>query len=805
MGNEAAPIRHTTDTSNTADDPEPTANDIRIDLESLLEIFSELEKIKMRTQAKTMASNKINMKTDFKIFCGIDFGTNGCGIAYAIKDDILRKPNDEKDDESSDSSEDSDDNLHNDTTNEGVVPDGYTIIPHKWDDIAVDNSKLNTCILLNDKNELEVMGNYARISFTEHQQKKWKLFDNFKMSLYKKDGIDDDDESEENKDDHKEGGAEPAEDDEGAKKYIALKHKIKNKYDGSITEAEIVFCATLKYLKEKAMQYIEHTIGITGIEVDDIQWILTIPALWDNASKHSMRQWGLASGLINKNITNHLKIVLEPECASLQIQYEFHNHKSIHFNKKDKYVLVDAGGGTVDIVAHEIYSDFGVKELIASFGGPYGSINIDHKINELFDILFTKKNMDRFKQMQPKKYVKLIENVVAAKRDFFLTGEQSMYHSIELNMTFYNHIQKEIKKLKKHLKSVDSIFGVSATDIGIDIHNEQKKEHMFTLSKSGNDYVWLNIHKNLWKKIFDDNCLNDIIHKIKSIMAENNISNDIKYIFMVGGLSQCKYFQKRMKDEFQSIEIVVPRNPLLSVVYGAARYGYKTDFIHTRILKKTYAVRISGRYKHLMLDHTLREIVDYMESYHDGDEKHEEHEALITQLITTCTEDENNDDFQENMNDAQARQLLCDKIKPELDEHPIPKEWIEANSKYSALANDLVCNGLLSILAKKGDQIEINSNDKITRTYKRFNKDQAISTIQIYQSDHVHPLTIDEATPLCEGQLVYPEMDENDANEEDALDVIFELSFDDSLLIAYVYPKHKPDQRAEVAMEYQTN
>ena len=61
--------------------------------------------------------------------------------------------------------------------------------------------------------------------------------------------------------------------------------------------------------------------------IDDIQWILTVPAIWSEKAKFRMEQWAHRAGLINKQIPNHLKIVYEPDCASLSIQYEIQKLK----------------------------------------------------------------------------------------------------------------------------------------------------------------------------------------------------------------------------------------------------------------------------------------------------------------------------------------------------------------------------------------------------------------------------------------------------------------------------------------------
>lgn len=47
-----------------------------------------------------------------------------------------------------------------------------------------------------------------------------------------------------------------------------------------------------------------------------------------------------------------------------------------HIFKGGRYMVVDCGGGTVDITVHEITSTEGqLKELFKATGGPYGSVS----------------------------------------------------------------------------------------------------------------------------------------------------------------------------------------------------------------------------------------------------------------------------------------------------------------------------------------------------------------------------------------------------------------------------------------------
>merc|ERR1712244_59656 len=92
------------------------------------------------------------------------------------------------------------------------------------------------------------------------------------------------------------------------------------------------FIEALKYIKSQVFKFFtKNKLQIDNI--DDIQWILTVPAIWSEKAKYKMEQWAQSAGLTNKEIPNHLKIVYEPDCASLSIQYEIQKLKSKQ-NKK---------------------------------------------------------------------------------------------------------------------------------------------------------------------------------------------------------------------------------------------------------------------------------------------------------------------------------------------------------------------------------------------------------------------------------------------------------------------------------------
>ena len=83
----------------------------------------------------------------FKVFVGIDFGTDGSGLAYGL-------------------------------------PDGSSYIHNMWDDNDT-TTKSKTSVLLDEKGDLICVGSKAKETYLQAQQDKgWMLFETFKMDLY---------------------------------------------------------------------------------------------------------------------------------------------------------------------------------------------------------------------------------------------------------------------------------------------------------------------------------------------------------------------------------------------------------------------------------------------------------------------------------------------------------------------------------------------------------------------------------------------------------------------------------------------
>jgi hypothetical protein len=72
-------------------------------------------------------------------------------------------------------------------------------------------------------------------------------------------------------------------------KQVKLSRTLKIKaIDGKEMVALDVFSAAIEFLKGHLLHTLENRA--TGVKNTDIQWVLTVPAIWDDAAKQFMRE-----------------------------------------------------------------------------------------------------------------------------------------------------------------------------------------------------------------------------------------------------------------------------------------------------------------------------------------------------------------------------------------------------------------------------------------------------------------------------------------------------------------------------------
>ena len=64
-------------------------------------------------------------------------------------------------------------------------------------------------------------------------------------------------------------------------------------------------------------------------------------------------------------------------------------------------MVVDCGGGTVDVTIHEVLGGGGLKEVEAASGDAMGSVSVDQQFKNLLRKIFSDKFIDFFKSKRP--------------------------------------------------------------------------------------------------------------------------------------------------------------------------------------------------------------------------------------------------------------------------------------------------------------------------------------------------------------------------------------------------------------------
>ncbi|KAG5645618.1 hypothetical protein DXG03_005609 [Asterophora parasitica] len=148
----------------------------------------------------------------------------------------------------------------------------------------------------------------------------------------------------------------------------------------------------LSCLWEYAKEQITRDIGaVADLNSADV-W-LTVPAAWDARGCDIMREAAIAAGLVQSARAGdtawreRLRIITEPEAAAVHCARLTNLH---HLKPSQNFVVVDAGGGTVDLAVYKIIGQMAnleIAEMCARSGANCGSLFLDLRFRELVKAL----------------------------------------------------------------------------------------------------------------------------------------------------------------------------------------------------------------------------------------------------------------------------------------------------------------------------------------------------------------------------------------------------------------------------------
>ncbi|KAL3857837.1 hypothetical protein ACJMK2_012467 [Sinanodonta woodiana] len=398
--------------------------------------------------------------------------------------------------------------------------------------------KTSTAVLISSQWVAHSFGHKAELTFyreydknRENAKRDWFFFKDFKMGLYTKN--------------FRDSISESAED------YFSRKKPIVD-----------VMSKLIELLKKDCIKTYER---IEKFDLDRVRWIITVPAIWSEHAKNIMRRAAEMAGIPGQN----LMLALEPEAAAINCIFLSKQERSGMCNlgiSGDKFLVVDLGGGTLDVTGIEVLKDGKLKQILRPHGGPWGG----HRVNDAFMDICKKtfKSKDGtalFSNCKKADLLKLELEFEKRKIEASDIAESSEYsNEIEINLP---------DNIRENLLSRQG--GTT-------------NESQFFIKPSGFFFRPSVIKDLLYKETIDH-----ITAHFKTLSPEME-STGIQKVILVGGLSESSLIVREIRNLFSSISVCVCTNPFMAVLKGAVLFGQNPDIIQARISPWTYSLCTEG-------------------------------------------------------------------------------------------------------------------------------------------------------------------------------------------------------------------
>jgi len=330
-----------------------------------------------------------------------------------------------------------------------------------------------------------------------------------------------------------------------------------NKANGARIPVIDLIAKYIRLIKDEALKEIKDSTS-GEVKDEEIRWCLTIPAIWKDEDKDLMRRAAQKAGLVGSSDdeAERLFLVLEPEAAAIFCQEVDKNART----PGTKIMIVDCGGGTVDITVHEVVKDGGLNEVAPGTGGPFGSMYVDKSFMEYLTKKLTAKMVELFQKQEPVDYLEMMADWERTKCGFDPeTSGDVVYFPIRTKL--YNLIFKQKPEILEKLAD----------------------------EQNGDDTnIYLN--SKTMVDIFRPT-LEGLVSTVEN-QFRNLEDQEVDIIFLVGGFSTSPVLRQRIEKEFGNRvkKIVMPPRPGVAILKGAASFGVNPAIIRARRSRLTYGV-----------------------------------------------------------------------------------------------------------------------------------------------------------------------------------------------------------------------
>ncbi|RDA91201.1 hypothetical protein CP533_4836 [Ophiocordyceps camponoti-saundersi (nom. inval.)] len=339
---------------------------------------------------------------------------------------------------------------------------------------------------------------------------------------------------------------------EAAKRYRFFKLKLDepgraNQDNESPQELTRIY---LSCLHTHFISVLEKRLSPSVVHSTPMDFVVTVPAIWSNAAKQATERAAAMAGFCGNQ---RIQLISEPEAAAL---YTLKQLSPSVLQRGRKFVVCDAGGGTVDLISYEVtrVEKLEVKEVTEGTGGRCGSSMLNKRFRRFL------KQTHGEKHWTDEQLVTALNEFELFKKDFSPKGEPL---TIRVNES-----------------------------LGL-------RRNRFTISQ-----------EDMTSRIFDP-IIKDVVCLIREQIAM--AGNEIAAVVLVGGFGQSRHLKSQVRDAVPAgIKVLQPENGWIAVVKGAAIHGLgqcqptlAEVEVASRVARRSYGTCLLAKYD--MMRHNPRE------------------------------------------------------------------------------------------------------------------------------------------------------------------------------------------------------
>ncbi|KAH2819555.1 hypothetical protein KXW07_005788 [Aspergillus fumigatus] len=311
-------------------------------------------------------------------------------------------------------------------------------------------------------------------------------------------------------------------------------------------KSEIDVAADYLFKLRQAMRaQLQKTLGeVFTREERNIRYYLTVPAIWNDAGKAATRAAALQAGFLRDENDNRLTLISEPEAAALFCA----KTGLLQLKVGDAILIVDCGGGTVDLIAYEVEEEqpFSVAECTAGSGDSCGSTALNRNFSNILRAKIRKMKLPDGSRTAGKVYAKCI-------------------------MDFENRIKADFRNNGQKW----------AVDVGIEA-----------------DFPEANIEEGYMTFTNEEilQCFEPVVNRILELVRNQIIAiqaqnRSLQNVLVVGGFGASEYLFQQIKlhvpPQYQS-KVVRPMDSVAAIVKGAVTAGITERVITHRVARRHY-------------------------------------------------------------------------------------------------------------------------------------------------------------------------------------------------------------------------